>query len=106
MADAFAFHRARSILPAMTYAIFTAIGSDRPGLVDQVSQFLFDRGGNIQDSRMGNLRGQFAMIVPVRGPDEAMAKIRPELGYFSHASQLHAEPNTTHAPTSPAADAP
>jgi glycine cleavage system transcriptional repressor len=82
----------------MTHAIFTAIGSDRPGLVDQVSQFLFERGGNIEDSRMVNLRGQFAMMVLVGGPDQAMEKIRAELGYFAHASQLHAELKTIDAP--------
>jgi glycine cleavage system transcriptional repressor len=89
----------------MTHAIFTAIGSDRPGLVDQVSQFLFERGGNIEDSRMVNLRGQFAMMVLIGGADEALAKIRSELGYFSHASQLHAELKTIQPPPSPAAAA-
>ena len=43
------------------HSILTAIGADRPGLVDEVSQFIFERGGNIEDSRMVNLRGQFAI---------------------------------------------
>lgn len=30
------------------YAILTAIGADRPGIVDEVSEFIFDRGGNIE----------------------------------------------------------
>jgi glycine cleavage system regulatory protein len=51
----------------MNHAILTAIGTDRPGIVDEVSQFIFDRGGNIEDSRMVNLRGQFAIMVLVGG---------------------------------------
>jgi glycine cleavage system transcriptional repressor len=83
------------------HAIFTAIGSDRPGLVDEVSQFIFERGGNIEDSRMVNLRGQFAMMVLVGGEDAALDKIRAELGYFSHASHLHAELKPIEAPKTP-----
>jgi glycine cleavage system transcriptional repressor len=45
------------------HAILTATGPDRPGLVDEVSQFLFECGANIEDSRMVNLRGHFAMVV-------------------------------------------
>ena len=45
------------------HAILTALGTDRPGLVDEVSQFIFEHGGNIEDSRMVNLRGQFAIML-------------------------------------------
>ena len=44
----------------MAHAILTAIGVDRAGLVDEISRYIFDRGGNIEESRMVNLRGQFA----------------------------------------------
>ena len=75
----------------MTHAILTAIGSDRPGLVDEVSRFIFDRGGNIEDSRMVNLRGQFAMMVLVGGGEGVMEKITGDLAQLSTQSQLHAE---------------
>ena len=64
------------------HAILTAIGADRPGLVDEVSRFIFDRGGNIEDSRMVNLRGQFAMMVLVGGDEPTLKRIEAE------ASQL------------------
>jgi glycine cleavage system transcriptional repressor len=73
------------------HAIFTALGSDRPGLVDEVSQFIFERGGNIEDSRMVNLRGQFAMMVLVGGEEGALARIRNELGEFAKRARLHAQ---------------
>ena len=74
-----------------SHAIVTAIGADRPGLVEELSRFIFDRGGNIEDSRMVNLRGQFAMMVLVAGPPDTLHKIRLELGPFAHHSRLHAE---------------
>jgi glycine cleavage system transcriptional repressor len=42
--------------------VLTAIGADRPGLVEEVSEFVLARGGSIEDSRMANLQGQFAII--------------------------------------------
>lgn len=60
------------------HAILTAIGADRPGLVDEVSKFIFDRGGNIEDSRMVNLRGQFAMMVLVGGDAPTLQRIEAE----------------------------
>jgi len=71
-----------------THAILTAIGTDRPGLVDEVSQFIFDRGGNIEDSRMVNLRGQFAMMVLVAGSSDVLARVQGDLASLSG---LHAE---------------
>lgn len=73
------------------HAILTALGSDRPGLVDEVSQFIFQHGGNIEDSRMVNLRGQFAMMVLVGGEEATLARIRNELGGFAKSARLHAQ---------------
>src|SRR5215218_3993399 len=75
----------------LMHAILTAIGADRPGLVDEVSQFIFERGGNIEDSRMVNLRGQFAMMVLVGGSDEAVGKVERELDALAQNSRLRAE---------------
>jgi glycine cleavage system transcriptional repressor len=73
------------------HAILTALGSDRPGLVDEVSQFIFERGGNIEDSRMVNLRGQFAMMVLFGGADAALERIRGDVGTFGQSAKLHVE---------------
>src|SRR5438105_7387527 len=75
----------------MPHAILTAIGADRPGLVDEVSRFIFDRGGNIEDSRMVNLRGQFAMMVLVGAPEAVLGRVKEELAELSRRSGLHAE---------------
>ncbi|MAE65446.1 MAG: hypothetical protein CMJ18_14340 [Phycisphaeraceae bacterium] len=43
--------------------IITAVGPDRPGLVDELTKLLLDAGSNVADSRMVNLRGQFALLM-------------------------------------------
>ncbi len=85
------------------HAILTAIGADRPGLVDEVSQFIFARGGNIEDSRMVNLRGQFAIMVLIGGSDEAVRTIERELDALAQNSRLHAEVRPAQADKAPAA---
>src|SRR5688500_5224227 len=73
------------------HAILTAVGADRPGLVEEVSQFIFARGGNIADSRMVNLRGQFAMMLLVGGDERAMSDILNDLPKLQQSSSLHVE---------------
>lgn len=75
----------------MPHALLTAIGADRPGLVEEVSQFIFDRGGNIEDSRMVNLRGQFAIMLLVGGANETLDRLRQDVAALSRQSGLHAE---------------
>src|SRR3982751_2418218 len=74
----------------MAHAILTAIGVDRAGLVDEVSQYIFDRGGNIEDSRMVNLRGQFAIMVLVGGSADVLSRVQNDLAALGR-SGLHAE---------------
>ena len=73
------------------HAILSAIGSDRPGLVDEVSQFIFHRGGNIEDSRMVNLGGQFAMMVLIGGAPEVVKRISTDIPELARSSRLHTE---------------
>jgi glycine cleavage system transcriptional repressor len=61
-----------------TYVVLTAIGPDRPGIVDVVSKFLFDHGCNLEDSRMAILGGEFALIVLVSGQPDAIVKVRAD----------------------------
>ncbi|MGH7215164.1 MAG: glycine cleavage system protein R [Tepidisphaeraceae bacterium] len=81
------------------HAILTAIGADRPGIVDEVSEFIFQRGGNIEDSRMVNLRGQFAMMVLIGGAQAVLARVGDDLSRLESASKLHAELRPATQPT-------
>ncbi len=60
----------------MPQLVITAVGPDRPGLVDDFTGCLLEAGANLADSRMINLRGQFALIVLVEASADAMASIR------------------------------
>src|SRR5438552_19083105 len=62
------------------YAILSATGADRPGLLDEISQFLLERGGKIQDIRVANLGGQFSFLARLSGTEAALAQIKREIG--------------------------
>jgi glycine cleavage system transcriptional repressor len=47
--------------------ILSAIGPDRVGLVEKISQFISSHGCNIEDSKMAVFCGEFAVIALVSG---------------------------------------
>ena len=75
-------------------AVLTAIGQDRPGLVEEVSEFVFARGGSIEDSRMANMHGQFAIAMSIAGTAEAIAKIAADLDTLGARTGIHARLTT------------
>ncbi len=46
-----------------TYFILSAVGKDRPGIVADVSEVIYECGGNIEDSSMSLLRNHFALLL-------------------------------------------
>jgi glycine cleavage system transcriptional repressor len=46
-----------------TYFILSAIGKDRPGIVADVAEVIYDCGGNVEDSSMSLLRNHFALLL-------------------------------------------
>lgn len=63
----------------MQEVVITAVGADRPGLVDELTGHLHDLGANLGDSRMVNLRGQFALLLLAEVPVTAAATIESSL---------------------------
>lgn len=55
------------------FAMLTAFGQDRPGIVAALADGLFRIGCNIEDTCMTRLRGEFAMMVMVRLPENLSA---------------------------------
>jgi glycine cleavage system transcriptional repressor len=53
----------------MPHFAVSAVGRDRPGIVAAVTGVLVETGCNIEDSSMSILRGHFAMMLLVAGPD-------------------------------------
>jgi len=58
-----------------TLLVVSALGRDRPGLVDQLSKMVLDAGCSIRDSRMAVLGGEFAMVLLLAGNWNAVAKL-------------------------------
>ncbi len=73
------------------YAVLTAIGADRPGLVDEVAAYVAERGGNLEDSRMVNLHGQFAMMLLVSGGSAVMRRRQDDLGGLESTSRIRVD---------------
>lgn len=53
----------------MNHFALTIIGRDRPGIVSQVTEILYEHGCNIADSSCSILGGQFAMILILAHPE-------------------------------------
>ncbi|KAF0279845.1 glycine cleavage system protein R [Spiribacter roseus] len=67
------------------YLVVSALGEDRPGLVEAVSALIRDTGCSIGDSRMSVLGGDFAMILTVEGRWNELAKLESSLPAAEHA---------------------
>ena len=62
-----------------TYLIMTVLGADRPGLVSSLADAVSSHGGNWLESRMSRLAGQFAGIVRIECPSDAVDALIHEL---------------------------
>ena len=72
----------------MPQLILTAVGPDRPGIVGELTAHLHAAGANLLDSRMVNLRGEFAMMVLLEAAEAAAAKLARELPAIGEAMGL------------------
>ncbi len=63
----------------LNYLVISALGEDRPGIVDRLSKAVLDGGCNIEDSRMTVLGGEFAVILLISGQWNNIAKVENSL---------------------------
>lgn len=61
------------------YLVISAIGADRPGIVNALSSNILEHNCNIVDSRMTVLGGEFAIIIMVSGSWDRIAKLESSL---------------------------
>ena len=54
----------------MSLLAVTAVGADQPGIIARVTGVLLEHGGNLQDSTMTILGGQFAIVLLVDSDTE------------------------------------
>ena len=61
------------------YLVISAIGEDKPGIVNALSEKILENGCNIIDSRMTVLGGEFAIMMMVSGSWNTIAKLESAL---------------------------
>lgn len=57
------------------YLVISAIGNDRPGIVNDVSQMIAKNDGNITSSRMMAMGGEFALMLMIEGDEKTINNI-------------------------------
>jgi len=85
--------------------MLTLVGKDRPGIVAEVSQVLFEAGGNLGEASMARLGGNFTVMLMLQidaEKEEIANLLQPlgkKLGLFFHIDEIagtlhhHIEPN-------------
>jgi glycine cleavage system transcriptional repressor len=65
--------RGRSLM--QSNIVFTLTGTDRIGIVEEVTKLLLDLGGNVETGRMARLGGEFAILMLVSVPSKGLDKL-------------------------------
>jgi len=68
--------------------VITAIGADRPGIVNELTEILLKAGLNIEDSRMSVLGGEFAVMLLVTGNDISINSVNQQKDSISTSLNL------------------
>ena len=59
--------------------VLSAVGSDRAGVVNDISRVILDCGGNIEESRMTTLGAEFAVLMLISGNWHTLNKLESAL---------------------------
>ena len=79
--------------------VLSALGEDRPGIVDELSHCVMDCGCNILDSRMVVLGGNFALLLQVNGNWNTLAKLEGQLQGLGERLKLAITARRSSVPT-------
>lgn len=79
-------------------AVLTAVGQDRIGIVDDLSSEIEKKHGNILESRMSVLGGEFAIIMLIAGEKRAISGLMGDLDHLESKTSLRIELKPTNQP--------
>jgi len=68
--------------------VLSAIGTDRPGVVKDISRVILDCGGNIEESRMTSLGAEFAVLMLISGNWHTPQKLEKALANLEKTHEL------------------
>jgi glycine cleavage system transcriptional repressor len=80
------------------YLVLSALGPDRPGIVAEVTGYVADRGGNIEDSRMAVLGGEFGVMMLISGAESDLARIARETDLLAKEAGVDVSTRETRSP--------
>jgi len=78
-----------------TQLVISALGGDRPGIVDELSNIVYQHGLNIEDSRMTILGNEFAILLLISGDQQAIEKLQAKTADLEDALQMRLLIKTT-----------
>ncbi|MDC7238876.1 MAG: amino acid-binding protein [Spirochaetales bacterium] len=79
-------------------AVLTAVGPDRIGIVDDLSAEIEKKNGNIRESRMSVLGGEFAIIMLISGEKRAISGLMSDIDGMESKTGLRIEMKPTDRP--------
>jgi glycine cleavage system transcriptional repressor len=68
--------------------VLSAIGTDRTGVVQDITKEILSCGGNIEESRMATLGAEFAMLMLVSGNWHTLTRLQSGLDKLSKGNDL------------------
>ena len=71
-----------------TKLVISALGADRPGIVDELSNIVYTHALNIEDSRMSVLGGEFAILLLVSGEQSSIDALRAQTAEIEQALKM------------------
>lgn len=75
-------------MPSKEHLVITAVGPDRVGLVEQITEFLLREGCNIEDSKMAVFCGEFTIILLASGESAALERVALSLNSLTKQTGL------------------
>ena len=83
---------------ARSFSVLSAIGTDRVGIVDDLSGAVAGHGCNIEESKMAVLGGEFAVIMLISGNQESVDSLCRSLPQLGQRLSLRIECRPTREP--------
>jgi len=68
--------------------VLSAVGTDKAGVVNDITKVILDCGGNIEESRMTALGSEFAMLLLISGNWHTLTKLRTALDKLSATNAM------------------
>jgi glycine cleavage system transcriptional repressor len=84
--------------PTEIFLALSALGPDRPGLVAEITEYLTERGANVEDSRMAVLGGEFGVLILVSGTAGEIEAIEREKAGLAEKTGLELVLRRTRSP--------